>query len=288
MNPFRRLPGRMSGEVLPTPFHAVESLAEVSEIVAAGRRTESLLPARISRLPGLCFVCGRDVKFLIEPAHGEDGPNFRETLSCPRCGLVNRWRGCLHLFEALCRPHWRSRIYLTEALTPVGRHLAARFPRLTTSEYAKGHAPGEAVSIDDEEVRNEDITRLTFRDRRFDAVLCFDVLEHVPDYRAALAEFCRVLGKDGWLILSVPFNFQQATTMRAVVGPDGKVRHLEEPSYHRNPLSKEGVLSFYDFGMGLIAELKAIGFGRARLVCYHSASWGYLGENIIFIGRKAA
>ena len=46
-------------------------------------------------------------------------------------------------------------------------------------------------------VRNEDVTQLTFSDNYFDTVLCFDVLEHVPDYRAALKEFYRALKPGG-------------------------------------------------------------------------------------------
>ncbi len=281
-------PGRTSLDDLPDPFRAVDNVADMRAILAAGEQREALLQPRISRLPGRCFVCDSDVRFRIEPAAADGGTEFRETLGCLQCGLINRWRGCLHLFEVLCRPRRWSRIYLTESLSPVSRHLAARFPRLTTSVYFEGHAPGTPVTIQDTGVRNEDVTQLTFKDRSFSTVLCFDVLEHVHDYRAALQEFARVLKQGGWLVLSVPFSFRQATTVRAEVEADGTIRHLLEPCYHRDPHSPEGLLSYYDFGMDLLTDLKAAGFGQARLVCYHSIYWGYLGANLIFVGRKTA
>lgn len=49
-----------------------------------------------------------------------------------------------------------------------------------------------------------DITRLPFADATFDLVICSEVLEHIPEDRAAMAELLRVLkpGKD--LVVSVP------------------------------------------------------------------------------------
>jgi ubiquinone/menaquinone biosynthesis C-methylase UbiE len=46
--------------------------------------------------------------------------------------------------------------------------------------------------------------QLPFADHTFDKVICSEVLEHIPDYRAALAEICRVLKPGGLLCASVP------------------------------------------------------------------------------------
>jgi SAM-dependent methyltransferase len=47
-------------------------------------------------------------------------------------------------------------------------------------------------------------TALPFRDRAFDVVGAFDVVEHCADERRAVAELCRVLRPGGRLLLSVP------------------------------------------------------------------------------------
>jgi SAM-dependent methyltransferase len=52
-----------------------------------------------------------------------------------------------------------------------------------------------------------DATRLEFPDRSFDAVTMFDVIEHVPDDRCALAEAFRVLKPGGYLLLSTPNEY---------------------------------------------------------------------------------
>lgn len=50
-----------------------------------------------------------------------------------------------------------------------------------------------------------DIARIPEPDASFDAVLCTEVLEHVPRPRAALREFHRLLRDGGTLILTAPF-----------------------------------------------------------------------------------
>lgn len=51
-----------------------------------------------------------------------------------------------------------------------------------------------------------DITSIPVPDAAFDAVLCSEVLEHVPDPIVALRELCRVTAPGGSLILTAPFS----------------------------------------------------------------------------------
>lgn len=50
-----------------------------------------------------------------------------------------------------------------------------------------------------------DIADIPEPDASFDAILCTEVLEHVPDPLAALREFARLLNDGGSLIVTVPF-----------------------------------------------------------------------------------
>lgn len=54
------------------------------------------------------------------------------------------------------------------------------------------------------EVRLGDVRSLEFEDGSFDLVVCFETIEHIEDAPAALAEFRRVLGPGGVLLLSSP------------------------------------------------------------------------------------
>lgn len=51
-----------------------------------------------------------------------------------------------------------------------------------------------------------DITAIPAEDASFDAVLCSEVLEHVPEPTHALDEFARLLKPGGTLILTAPFS----------------------------------------------------------------------------------
>lgn len=51
-----------------------------------------------------------------------------------------------------------------------------------------------------------DITSIPEPDQSFDAILCTEVFEHVPDPIAVIKEFSRLLRKGGKLILTAPFT----------------------------------------------------------------------------------
>ena len=235
---------------------------------------------------GKCYVCQRDVDFIVDTESIRQSNNWRETMKCPGCGLINRWRSSFHLFEALLEPMEQDNIYLTEAVTPLFKAIADRYPQVVGSEYAPDAPLGAYIDLPSGPTRIEDVTRLTFPDGSFEAVLSFDVLEHVPDFKSALREFYRVLAPGGQALISVPFTFDEHTVTRAELDSEGNINHLMEPSYHGDPLSDDGVLCYYEFGMDMLEEIREAGFQDAFLVCYTSHKWAYYGQHVMFVGRK--
>lgn len=65
-------------------------------------------------------------------------------------------------------------------------------------------APGPAVDAVLEEGK-----RWPFEDSHFDAVLCTQVLEHVPDCEEMISEIFRVLVPGGLLVVTVPFIYSE-------------------------------------------------------------------------------
>jgi ubiquinone/menaquinone biosynthesis C-methylase UbiE len=53
-------------------------------------------------------------------------------------------------------------------------------------------------------LQQADATRLPFADKSFDKVICSEVLEHIDNYQAVLAEIRRVLKPGGLLAITVP------------------------------------------------------------------------------------
>ena len=160
----------------PEPFFCAGDISAVHDYFSSFQSEAAQTQEATHKQSGRCFICDQDVNFEVNvPADG--GPvNWRETLKCPQCGLINRWRGCLHVFEAICKPTSTDQIYLTETLSPVYQNLAGRFSNLIGSEYLPEYAFGTIVPTHGVPFRNEDVTQLTFADNSLDSVLSFDVL----------------------------------------------------------------------------------------------------------------
>ena len=70
-------------------------------------------------------------------------------------------------------------------------------------ELLSGVAP-EQAPLQPPAVLVGDACTLPFGDNSFDAVICSEVLEHIPDYEAVLGEVRRILKPGGRLAVSVP------------------------------------------------------------------------------------
>ncbi len=295
------------GQLAPhLPLLRARSLTEMSAITAAigqklerRRALESELIPRDDRdsfiVEGHCVVCGTTqplhVGFMYTSDRLPDGrliPNWREHLDCPGCGYVNRLRASLHVLLQEIRPERDSRVYITEQVTPLYTWLRERFESVIGSEYlGPDRAPGEVV----DGVRNEDLQQLSFPDKSFDLILSFDVLEHVPDEKRALAELSRCLRPGGSLLFSAPFRENiQDHEVRALLRADGSIEHRMEPEYHGNPVDPDGgSLCFRYYGWSLIQDLLDAGFDAPEALFYWSSDFGYLGTtNSIFMARKSS
>lgn len=73
-----------------------------------------------------------------------------------------------------------------------------------------------------------DALRLPFEDGAFDAIICSEVLEHLPDYETALGEIARTLRPGGALAVTVPRGWPERICWTLADGypnsPGGHVR----------------------------------------------------------------
>jgi hypothetical protein len=241
--------------------------------------------------PGTCGICAvnvaytadRGLEFTNERAQAE--PHWREMLVCP-CGLNTRLRGALHFLMSEVGMNPASRVYLSEQTTPFFQAISGLCHHTTGSEYlADGTARGQTNANG---LRHEDITDLTFADGIFDIIGSFEVLEHVPDYRAGLREMCRVLCPGGALVATFPFRSDLTETLvRARMLPSGEIEHILPAEYHGDPVVADGILCFYHFGWDILDDMRAAGFSRAECHMYWSKEHGYLGGvNLQFLAIK--
>ncbi len=252
----------------------------------ATRELARLGSAELAHREGLCWACGSPGQFLFDRRYAPVGQvNWRERLVCTRCQLNSRLRLALHVAEDRLGLRRGDRVFLTEDKTPFARVIRERGWAPMTSEFMPGVPRGTS---DQNGTRSEDLTQLTFGDASFDALLSFDVLEHVPDYLAALTEIRRVVRPGGVALLSFPFVRSNAThVVRARVAANGAIEHLLPEEYHGDPLgSGKGILCFYHFGWQILDELRGVGFTDVAAHLYWSSDYAYIGvEQILFLCR---
>lgn len=276
----------------------------------------NLRPLRDRRAdePGRCVVCGGDTTFAFNSWTTPDELHAfwadsnvsraytrRESLFCRSCCSNLRVRriaevlvslygppGCKSFAELIEDPRFRELdVAEVNTIGSLGslHALLRRLPRLAFSEYRGPERLGEIV----EGSRNEDICRLTYPDAAFDLILSSDTLEHVHDFRRALAETRRVLRPGGRHVFTVPVLWTRATTeTRAEIGDDGEVVHRMPALYHGRgsgayrfiPVGVD-MLTFTEFGRDIVEYVREAGFEPE---VYADTDDG-TGAEIVFGGR---
>jgi SAM-dependent methyltransferase len=265
--------------------------------LATQARTSPLhaAPREAVTFPGLCAACDRVVELSATFAGAwcaPDGtlvPNWRDALACPLCTMSGRQRMVAELlttWAAERRGSHESEGYLMEQISPLYRWATAAFPEVhwTGSEYLE---PGRVAGTDAAGLRHENAEALSLADASIDLVVSCDVLEHVNDPRAVIAEIVRVLRPGATAILTFPMDPHRERNQRRAELVEGEPRHLLPAMYHGNPLSTEGSLVFHDFGWEVLDQLRDGGLRDATLTVYWGYERGYLGIQFYFSGHKA-
>lgn len=218
---------------------------------------------------GFCPVCNGPRRFLM-PAELSPQDSFREYVHCERCRSVSRHRAAIAVLQQAWPETFKARIYITEQASALFIALLQRMPGLVGSEYVRSFARRCRLSAwlfwqgCRSFVRYQDVTALRFASASKDAILSFDVLEHVPDHHQALKEFARVLAPGGVLVFTVPFYADSAQSrVIARMQADGSVQTEGPPEYHGDPVGN-GVLCFHHLGWDLLQALRDAGFAQAH------------------------
>lgn len=227
----------------------LRELVPVSIRRALGGRWQAWQAARarvrlLRRLAGdcvACNVCGwRGAGFV--------GDCWHEGTICPNCRSQVRHRLLAAAWDGQClTPGVDASAVLAGRRVlhfAPERHLRERAARAaslyTTADFARG----------DTDLLLDISSMPTISDGSFDTLIACDVLEHVPDDRAALREIRRVLSPGGIAILTVPQKDPPATTD-------------EDPTVS-DPVEREARFGQRDhvriYGCDFVRRLQAAGF----------------------------
>jgi SAM-dependent methyltransferase len=232
-------------------------------------------------IPGICEFCDIQTTFIAEPqpSAADTAPfNFKNRVSwwssgrCTKCSLSCLERAAMRIFYERYMPG--HDVYHVGHYSIFRKRLSERVFGLTSSQYFENKRPGDVT----DGVQNEDISQLSFDDCKFDALICMEILEHVPNYQKSLREMLRVLKPEGRAILTFPWlgSSTYSHLTRAEIRPDGSINHILEPEYHGDPASKEKILSFRSFGWQVLDELRQAGFRKATAEFILGPLHGYM------------
>ncbi|TGN66292.1 methyltransferase domain-containing protein [Nocardioides eburneiflavus] len=168
-----------------------------------------------------CAACGTRVSRQFRP-----GPDGRPDAKCPRCGSLERHR-FLSLLLGSLGPDLRDLDTVVEIApsrqsTPLIDRLGAR----RRVRLDLGHDKREVDAL-------ASLTALPLRDASVDLLVCYHVLEHVPDDCTAMREIARVLSPRGIALLEVPIRMGVATEEDPLAAPEDRVRRFGQADHVR-------------------------------------------------------
>jgi SAM-dependent methyltransferase len=242
------------------------------------RRARKLAKATLAGpVVGTCPICEKRTVFV------KEGPWLRDQFLCYRCGSIPRWRALIHVLETRF-PGWREKqIHESSPGGPASSKLARECKRYTPTHFFPDVVPGDLKAG----IRCENLERQTFADGSFDLVVTSDVFEHVLDPAHAFREIARTLRTGGAHVFTVPWYWWKETLVRAVRANDGKIKNLEPPDYHRNPIDESGSLVVTEWGRQLCDFIYSSSGMTTTAILIRDMKLGLAGEFCeVFISSK--
>ncbi len=152
----------------------------------------------------------------------------RPRARCPRCHALERHRLLAILLDGLAPALQEHGRVLDVAPS---RYVTPRLERIAPAHYVRidldHHADAREIDL------QASLTELPFPDDSFDLIICFHVLEHIPDDATAISELHRVLRAGGVAIVQVPIRFDRPTDEDPMAPADERVVRFGQADHVR-------------------------------------------------------
>ena len=156
------------------------------------------------------------------------GPNGRPDATCRSCRALERHRFLALLLEGLAPVVATARLVVDIAPSP---QITRILQRMAPAQYVRVDfdpaADARAVDV------QASLTALPFPDGSIDLLVCYHVLEHVPDDAKAMAEIGRALHDGGLAIVQVPWRPDRLTDEDASAPAEERIRRFGQADHVR-------------------------------------------------------
>ncbi|MFT5999094.1 MAG: SAM-dependent methyltransferase [Neolewinella sp.] len=235
-----------------------KNLLSASVLKANEDRFRRLVALRYAGSTYRCNICNTGLSTFVKLERGD--------LLCPRCGSLPRGRRLWHI--------------LSEEMEVSGLRVLHFSPPESVATKLRAYPLAEYVTTDFEGEftadKFYDITAIDEPAGRFDLIICYHVLEHIPDDAAAMRELQRVLAPGGLCLIQTPFREGETYEDASVTTPAGRLAAFGQDDHVR----------VYSVA-GLTERLRTAGF-RVAGITYppnHSHGWR-AGETVLYAEKK--
>lgn len=146
----------------------------------------------------VCPICNGHFRKLLP-----FGFKLRANAQCPRCGSLERHR-LLWLYLRDRTNFFTCHLKVLD-VAPM-YYLQKKYRKLGNLDYLSADISSPIA------MTRMDITDIHLPDNQFDCIICYHVLEHIPDDRKAISELFGVLKHGGWAILQSPVDLNRDET----------------------------------------------------------------------------
>ena len=162
-----------------------------------------------------CNICKKNLKKFITTSHSD--------LLCPNCGSLQRNRRLWHLLE-------------TEFLKPnstildfsPSRCLYRKLKKISNINYQSTDLSGDFIADN-----QFDITNLKIANETYDLILCYHILEHIPEDIAAMKEVFRVMKSGGKALVQTPFKGGEIYEDYSMISEQDRLKHFGQEDHIR-------------------------------------------------------
>lgn len=163
-----------------------------------------------------CTVCGQSLARFLEIEKGE--------LLCPACGSGKRHRRLFVLLKEKCLKK--------EAISILDFSPNKGFEHYARNFFGKAYLTTNFDSEDDTDF-HYDITQIEAADKSYDVIICYHVLEHIPQDQKAMAELLRILKPGGICFIQTPFKKGEIYEDATITSPEERLKHFEQEDHVR-------------------------------------------------------
>ncbi|HOZ74998.1 MAG TPA: methyltransferase domain-containing protein [Flavobacterium sp.] len=162
-----------------------------------------------------CNVCGKKLDHFVV--------NHRDDLLCPNCGSLQRNRRLWQLLQVE---------FLNPGMTVLdfspSRCLYRRMKKIETIRYESTDLSGDFMAD-----HQFDITQLAAADNTYDLIVCYHILEHIPNDRVAMQELLRVMKPGATALVQTPFKDGDIYENDGIVTDADRLKHFGQEDHVR-------------------------------------------------------